>query len=926
VTRATWRSLLAGLFRRRQVEDDLSDEIRFHIEARARDLAARGMAADEARRTARIEFGSVERYKEEVRGARGLRLADEARADLITGARALRRAPGFAVAAGLSLALGIGANALVFSLLDSTVLKPLALPEPDRLVAIWTFPADHPDQLGTSSISRFTAVRDHARSFESVAAFNGIACGVKTLGFERNGAAPERILGQTVSPDLFRTLGVQPVIGRTFTEAEDVVDQVAPVVLLSHGTWQRRFNGDPQIVGKTLTLDRTPTTIIGVLPEGFDFFGNAREFFAPLCLTRAQVEGRSGGNSIIARLKPGVTIAQAQAELEELTARLAVSDPRRHGGLGIRVESLTRAGARMLDLSGQPSGDYASSLTILQGAVALVLLIACANVAGLLLARGASRRTELALRMTLGAGRWRVVRQVLTESIPLALLGATIGIAIAWAGLQVFTLAAPADFPRLDHVRLDLRVLGFTALVALATTALFALVPALQASRVTLVDASRESTRSATGSAERGRMRSVLVSGQIALAIVLLVGAGLLIHSFVRVLDNELGADPTNLLIFDFRLPPAQTFKAAGIFRGSGLFAVDPAAADTFERVRERLRTVPGVQSVAAVTVAPFSTGLTLAMPFAIEGRPLPPSAAAGARPEDQQTANYFAITPDYFAVMRIPILRGRDFEARDRPDSPLVAIVNDAMARRFFPNEDPVGQYVRFDFVPNERPRQIVGVVGDTLMGPMQTSSTPMLYVPHVQQGPTFAGPFVYLRNGMGFVLRTTGNPMTLVPAVKRAVAEVDPATPVAGATTVEQMLDDSLRHLRLYMLLLGAFGAVATLLAATGIYGVMAYSVAERTREFGVRMALGARALDVRLMVLRHATRIVGAGVVLGSIAAVSFSRVLEASLFEVTRTDPATYASVTVLLVLIALIACLIPARRATAVNPIVALRHE
>ena len=472
VSWARWRSLAAAVFRRRQVEEELSEEIRFHIETRARDLMARGMSAEAARRTARIEFGSVERYKEEVRSARGLRLVNEARADLLTGARALRRAPGFTLAAGLSLALGIGANTLVFSLLDSTVLRPLALPEADRLVAIWTVAPDRPQQLGTSSISQFTAFRDHARSFESIAAFNGVACGVKTLGFEHDGVAPERVFGQTVSPGMFRTLGVEPIMGRTFTDAEDVVDQVAPVAVLTHAMWQQRFHGDRDIVGKTLTLDRTPTTVIGVLPQGFDVFGARREFFLPLCLTRAQVEGRTGGNSLIGRLKAGVTIAQAQAELEALTGRLAESDPRRFQGFGVRVESLTRAGARMIDGIGQPNGDYASSLTTLQGAVALVLLISCANVAGLLLARGANRRTELALRMTLGAGRARVIRQVLTESVPLALVGATAGIAIAWAGLKIFIAGAPPDFPRLDHVSLDMRVLGFTALVVVATTAL----------------------------------------------------------------------------------------------------------------------------------------------------------------------------------------------------------------------------------------------------------------------------------------------------------------------------------------------------------------------------------------------------------------------------------------------------------------------
>jgi putative ABC transport system permease protein len=525
----------------------------------------------------------------------------------------------------------------------------------------------------------------------------------------------------------------------------------------------------------------------------------------------------------------------------------------------------------------------------------------------------------------MGAGKWRVVRQVLTECLPLAFVGAAAGVALAWAGLRMFMLAAPADFPRVEQVSLDLRVLGFTAIIVLVTAALFAVVPAMQAARVTLVEAARESGRASTGSRERRRMRSALVCGQVALAMVLLVGAGLLIHSFVRVIENELGADPSNLLTFDFRLPPREVFKGAGIYRGSGLFEVNPAAAETFERVRERLHSVAGVQAVAAASAGPFATGLSLQVPFAIEGRPMA-TGVSGARPEDQQAAGYLAVTPDYFKVLRIPVRRGRDFGAQDRADSPLVVIVSDTMVRRFFPNEDPIGQYLQLDFVPNERPRQIVGVVGDTLTGPMQASSTAAVYVPHVQQGPTFVGPYVYLRAGMAFVLRTTVSPTSLIPAVKRAVAEIDPATPVAAATTVEQTLDDSVRHLRFYMLLLVVFGAVATLLAATGIYGVMAYTVAERTREFGLRMALGARATDVRLMVLRHAGVIVGAGVAIGLASALSFGGLLQASLFEVTSTDPATYMAVSLVLAAVAVAASVIPVRRATAVNPIVALRHE
>ena len=920
------RSFLTGLLHRDRVEDDMSDEMAFHLEARISDLTRRGMSPGDARRRARQEFGSLERYKEETRSARGLGLVDELRSDLAYGWRALRRSPGFTFVAAASLALGVGANTLVFSLLDATLLRPLDLPDSNRLVAIWTVATENPGQLGTSSIPRYFALRDQARSFESVAAFNGIACGVKTLGYERDGAAAERILGQTVSPTMFRTLGVQPIIGRTFTDAEDQVDQVASVVLLSHRSWQRRFAGDPEIVGKTITLDRAATTVIGVLPEGFEFFGTEREFFAPLCLTRAQVESRVGGNSIVARLKPGVSMAQAHSELDALALQLAETDPARHRGLGLRLESLKRSEARLFDGSGQPSGDYGPSLLILQGAVAFVLLIACANVAGLLLARGTMRQTELTLRMTLGAGRQRIMRQVMTESLPLALLGAALGVLLAWLGLKLFLALAPAGYPRLEAVTLDFRVLGFTGIVALITSLVFALVPAMQASRVTLVEAAMQSNRTTTGNAARQRMRSVLVAGQVALALVLLVGAGLMIHSFVRVLENELGANPRNLLTFDFRFPARESFKGIGIYRGSGLFEVSPIPAQTVDRVVERLQTVPDVRAVAAVSAPPFG-GQWFAIPFLIEGRPLPPAATPGIQAAaDQQTADYFAVTPGYFDVMSIPLMRGRDFTGHDRPETPLVVIISETMARRFFPDQDPVGQYLRFDFVPNEQPRQIVGVVGDTLLGPLQTTHTPAVYVPHVQQGPTFVGPFVYLRTGMNFVVRTAGEPMAALPQVKRAVNEIDRTTPVAAARTVEQTLDSHLQQLRLSMWLLGMFGAVAALLAGTGLYGVIAYSVAQRTREFGLRMALGATAWRVLAMVLRHALRIIGSGLILGFVAALLLSRLIQASLFQVTRTDPATYVSVAVLLTVIAAIACLIPVRRATGVSPIVALRQD
>jgi putative ABC transport system permease protein len=552
--------------------------------------------------------------------------------------------------------------------------------------------------------------------------------------------------------------------------------------------------------------------------------------------------------------------------------------------------------------------------------VGFVLLIACANVAGLLMARTAARRNEISLRIALGAPRSRIVCQLITETLPLAILGATAGTVLAWGGLELFVSAAPPNLPRLEHISLDVRVLGITALVTLLTNLFFGLAPALQASKVAVVPALRDSSRSTTDSLGRQRLRSGLVAGQLALAVVLLIGAGLMIRSFVRVLQTDLGADPTSVLTFDFRLPPREVFKQVGMYRGSGLFEVSPVAAETIDRVLERLQQVPGVSSAAAANTA-LLNGQAISMPFSIEGRSM---ATRGGPTDALPTVEYQALTPHYFKVMRIPLRRGRDFLPTDSAQAPYVVIVNETFARQFFANEDPVGRSLRFDFLPNEPAREIVGVVSDTLGGRFQSRHMPGAYVPHVQQTSQFVGPFVYSRIGMTFALRTDGDPSRLVPAIQRAVAEIDPATPVANPRTVEQILDDQVRYLRLYMLLLGAFGASAALLAAIGIYGVIAYAVSQRTREFGIRMAMGARAVDVLLMVLGYATRVIGIGLALGLALALSASRTLRSQLFEVTSTDPTTYVAVSLLLVIIAAIACLVPARRATRVNPTVALR--
>lgn len=898
---------------------ELDEEIQAHLEIEIQANLERGLSRDEARYAALRRFGNRTRLEEQARESDPLFSIETFGRDVLHGIRNLRRNPGFTMAATISLALGIGANTVIFSLLDSTLLKPLAFPDPGRLAVISTVPAENPDQPQTSSISTYFAFRDRATSFESVGAYNGAACGVGTLGSDRDGVPAARILGQTLSPSLFRALGVKPLMGRTFTDEEDQVDNVAPVVIISHGMWQRRFAGDPAIVGKTLSLNRAKPTVIGVMPPDFNFFGNQVEFYLPLCLTGTQVLSRVGGNTIVGRLKPGVSIKEAQAEVDTIAAQLAASDQERHKGLGARVDSLQQAAYR----------DYRAPLLILQGAVAFVLLIGCANVAGLLLARAASRRTEVAVRAALGAGRQRIVRQLLAESFPLSVLGGVVGLLLSWGGLKLFLSVAPADFPRLHEISLDLHVLGFTALVVMLTSVVFAVVPAMQTSKPDLLHSLKEAGRSGTDGLARQRLRRALVTGQIALALMLLIGAGLMINSFIRVQKHDLGADPKNLLTFNFQWPVSEGAKPAGKYHGVGLWEVSPRPARTFDRVVERLRSVPGVVSAAAINIPPLNAGLLpLVTPFLIEGRPapLPNGASAGGSKQPDQTANYFAVTPDYFGTMKIPILRGRDFNDRDRDDAPPVMIINQAMALQFFAGENPVGQRVTLDLAPGERPREIIAVVGDTATNRLAREQAPALYVPHVQQTSQFSGPWVYFRTGMYFVLRASGEPMALATAVKRAVAEVDPNTPAADLRPLEQNLDDQVRNMRIYILCLGIFGTVAAILAATGIYGVMTYSVAERTREIGVRMALGAGSVDVLKMIFSQVGRLIGLGVALGLAGAMALTGLIKSALYGVTATDPATYTWASLLLILIALIACAIPTRRAVKVDPTIALRYE
>jgi putative ABC transport system permease protein len=828
--------------------------------------------------------------------------------DVVYGFRMLLKKPSFTLVAALSLALGIGANTVIFSLINTTLLRPLPFPDPDRMVMIWSVPLESKEQLNGVMAPNYTAFREKAQSFEAMGAIRNNVC---NIGADEHGQPPERVDCENFTPSVFQALGIKPVLGRVLAEDENQVDNGAPVLLISSRFWQRRFNNDRGVIGTTLRVDGVVKTVIGVMPPNFYVFDDQADFWTPVNWTRTEVQSTQYNMGVVARLKQGVPLKQAQAEMDTLAAQLAASDPDRNKKLGAVVQPMTES----------LYGGLRSPLLLLQGAVAIVLLIGCANVAGLLLARAASRRTEIAIRTAIGAGRWRIIRQLITESVPLSLLGGLAGIFLAWGGLRLFVAAAPPGFPRLNELSLDVPVLGFTALVAVLTAVVFGIVPAIQASNPDLVGSLKESGRSGTDGVARQHMRSILVTIQIAMALILLIGAGLMINSFIRIQNNPLGADPKGLLTFDFRFSRDEAIKPYGRYRNAGLWDISPATTLTFQRIYERVQSLPGVLSAAGASTPPLAGALN--MGFLIEGRPAPPPDKNG---QPSQTASYIAITPNYFATLRTPIVQGRDFNDRDTAAAPFVIIINQTMAKRFWPNESPIGKQVRLDYVPDEPLREIVGVAGDIRMNRQQRQLGPTVYVPHLQQTPRWMGAGYGARAGMFFVLRTAGKPLSLSTAVRQALAEVDHNKPVANMRTVEDYLDQQVQYVRLYVLLLSIFGAIAAGLAAIGIYGVMSYSVAERTREIGIRMALGADATDVLRLVLLQALLLLSIGLALGLAGSFALTRYLKSALYEVTATDPATYIAVSLLLATVAVMAAMVPTRRAISVNPTVALRHE
>jgi putative ABC transport system permease protein len=796
--------------------------------------------------------------------------------DIRYGARMLLKAPSFTAVAIITLALGVGANAAIFSVVNAVLLRPLPFAEPDRLMMIRETKLPQFPEFSCSP-GNFLDWQKQNTVFERM-----VAIGTGSFNLI-DGGEPERLMGMRVSDGFLTTLGVQPALGRDFLAEEDQPGHNF-VVILSHGLWQRRFGADPNIVNRAITLNGQSYTVVGVMPPSFRYGGGTIELWTPIAFTAQQAQ-QHGSHYLqtIARLKPGVTVEQARAEMSGIADRLGQQYPDADAGWNVIVMPMLQYAVRSIKLA----------LLVLLGAVGFVLLIACANVANLLLARAASRQKEVAIRTALGASRWRIIRQLLTESLLLSLLGGAVGLLFAVWGKDLLLALAPQDLPRVSEASLDRWVLAFTAGITLLTGLSFGLVPALQSSRPNLNETLKDAGRGSTEGGRRHLIRSTLVVLEVATALVLLVGAGLLIKSFLRLQHVDPGFNPDNALMVKIALPQKKyTTPAQG-----GAF---------YKQLLEKVAVLPGVETVGAACVLPLDDDFVLG--FDIQGRP--PYA-----PGDEPSTNYYSVSPDYFKAMGIPLLRGRLFNDRDNKDTPRVAIISETMAKKYFPDEDPIGKRINVTMGPTTY-REIVGIVGDVKHYGLDRDTPPETYEPYMQQPLSF----------MSLVVRTSAEPTGLSAAIRSEVLSIDKEQPVSSIKPLTDLVSASMAQQRFAMLLLGVFAAVAMLLAVIGIYGVMSYSVTQRVHEIGIRMALGASSRDVLRLIVGHGLRLTLLGIVVGLVAAFLLTRLMSTLLFAVSATDLTTFIVFSASLSAVAMVACLVPARRALKVDPMVALRYE
>ena len=809
--------------------------------------------------------------------------------DIKFGMRMLLKSPSMSIVATIALALGIGANTAIFSVVNAVLLRPLPFPNPDSLVELYETNLQRGTVRGSHSYPNFFDIRSQNTVFERMSMY-------RSGDFIMTGRGePVRLQGAIVTSDLLPLLGVAPALGRTFVADEDKGSDTGRVVILSHRLFQNRFGGDASILNQRITLDGIGFTVIGVMPPAFEFpiQNEPVELWTTIAGDAAgtdPITAQRGAHflRVIARLKPNVTPEQAQGELNTIASRLEQQYPDTNTRRGLRLESALTALV----------GDVRPVLLILLGAVACVLLIACANVANLLLARATSRHKEMAVRAALGASRIRVIRQLLTESVLLSLVGGGVGLLLAvwWSDLLV--ALGKEDIPRAVQVGIDWRVLAFTLGVSIVTGVIFGLAPAFHSSKTDLVESLKDGGRGTSEGARRSRMRSILAVGELAVAVVLLVIAGLLIKSLWRLQNVNSGLQTENVMTFNLALPEAK-YKAA-------------QQARFFSDLQTRLESSPGVESASSIVPLPLS-GERFGISFQIEGREV--------APKDEPSADFFIAGVGYFRTMGIPIVKGRDFEQRDQHGSPPVAIITEEFARQYFPNENPLGKRMQpgistYDDEEHSPMREIVGVVADIRNRTLNAAPTPAYYVPQTQV------PF----SGMTMVVKTTNDPSGLVSGMTKEVAAIDADLPLFGVKTMREYLASSVAGPRFNTTLLSIFAGVALVLTLVGLYGVMSYSVAQRTNEIGIRLALGAQTRDVLWMIVKQGSKLIVLGLTLGLIGAFAATRLIESLLFGVTTKDPFTFAAAAVLLAVVALLACYIPAWRATKVDPLQALRYE
>jgi predicted permease len=873
---------LAALFRKRKQDAEMTEELRAHVELRTRRNLASGMSPEEARYAAHRSFGGEEQIKERCRDerVRGLVWLEQFVQDVRYAARTLRKNPGFATVVVLTLALGIGANTAIFSVVHAVLLRGLPYNEPERVMRVLSTVGTN---RGSTTAPDFVDWRSSAQSFEGMAAVSG-----QSYNLIGNGE-PERISGARVSANYFEVLGLTPILGRAFTADEDK-HGANRVALIGNGLWQRRYAGNPSVLGATIVLDREPYTIVGVLPAALELYANSVQVWTPLALTPREL-GSTGNRryAVTARLRPGVTREKAEAEMQTIARAIAEKRPNSNKGWG----------AIVVPIRDQVLGDIRQPLLILFGAVACVLLIACANVGNLLLARGEARHQEIAVRAALGAGRVRIARQLLTESLLLALLGGALGLWLASIGIDVLVRLLPATIPRLGQVAINGTVLVFTLGTVLLTGVLFGLAPSMRAARTDLNDALKKGGR--TPGARTGKLRSGLVVAEMALALVLLIGAGLLARSFWRILSVDTGLRREPLVALQTSLPESR-YPQPVTFANFG------------DAVLERLHALPDVQSVGLTSHVPLGSGGN-SISVTILGRP-------PVEPQQLPNAHYRAVSAGYFSTLGIPVVAGRGFDDRDRASSTRVAVINQTMAQRLWPKENPIGHRFLLDDREKE-PVEIVGVVANVKHFGPAADIQPEFFVPFAQGRESF---WRFANRSFYIVVQPRGEIAAATSAVRRAVWSADSELPLYRVTTLQQLHRDSMAMPRVYGLLLSGFAMSALLLAAIGIYGVMAYTVAQRTREIGVRLALGASRPDVIKLIVGGGVRLALLGGGIGLLAALALTRLIASQLYQVSATDPEVFIGLAVLLIVIGLVACWLPARRAAKVDPMIALRAE